>query len=164
MASVFVLAILSLSLLFISCEADLIGTVCAKSVNPSLCTNILRSDPRARTADLRGLGQISVEKAKAATQDTISAAKSVGGSGKPAAETCVSVCGDAIDNLNQCSAYLKASGRARIGDLQTKGSAALTDVSTCDDEFGDSEPANVKQASRKAQDIIDMLLVVANSL
>ncbi|KAL7154953.1 hypothetical protein ABFS83_03G039300 [Erythranthe nasuta] len=163
MASIFFCAFLSLSLaiLSISCEVDLIGNVCSQSTNPSLCNNILTSDPRSRTADLRGLGQILVENAKAATQDTINVANSIGG-GK--ASTCVSVCGDAIDNLNQCSTFLKRSDRASVSDLQTKGSAALTDVGTCDDEFGDSEPANLKQASRKAQDIIDMLLVVANSL
>ncbi|KAI3465247.1 hypothetical protein Pfo_021910 [Paulownia fortunei] len=165
MASFFLFASLSLAFLLCVCQADLIADVCSKSVNPSLCTQVLTSDPRSRGADLRGLGQIIIEKAKAATQDTINVAKSVSGGGnEQKSSTCVETCGDAIDNLNQSSSLLKASGGRSISDLQTKGSAALTDVSTCDDEFGESEPAKLKDASRRAQDLIDVLLVIANSL
>ncbi|KAI3465248.1 hypothetical protein Pfo_021911 [Paulownia fortunei] len=160
----FLLASLSLAFLCNS-QADLIGDVCSKSINPSLCNRSLRSDPRSRGADLRGLGQISIDNAKAATQTTLKVANSLAsGPDREKAKTCVETCGDAIDNLNQCRGLLNGRSRRSISDLQTKGSAALTDISTCDDEFGGSEPAKLKQASRRAQDLVDVLLVIANRL
>ncbi|KAI3460139.1 hypothetical protein Pfo_016802 [Paulownia fortunei] len=164
MASLFLLA--SIVLVFLcNCQADLIGDVCSKSSNPSLCNQALRSDPRSRGADLRGLGQIIIEKARAATQATINVAKSVAnGSNKGKANTCMETCNDAKHSLNDCQKLLKAHDRSSISTLKSAGAAALTDVGTCDDEFGATEPPKLKQASRKAQDLIDVLLVIANGL
>ncbi|GFP97298.1 pectinesterase inhibitor [Phtheirospermum japonicum] len=160
MTSFFLLATLSLSLVCI-CQADLISDVCSKTINPSLCTQTLKSNPSAPKADLRGLGQIIIPIAKAATQNVITISKSIGG---PIADTCIETSTDAIDNLDECVGYLKKSDKASISDLQTKASAASTDVGTCDDEFGDSEPAKLKAASQKAQDLISVLLAIANKL
>ncbi|KAL3624461.1 hypothetical protein CASFOL_031129 [Castilleja foliolosa] len=160
MNSLFIFATFSLSLLYIS-QADLISDVCSKTLNPSLCIQTLRSDPAARGADLRGLGQIIIPKAKAATQNVITIAKSIGG---PIARTCVETSTSAIDNLNECIGYLKKSDKTSINDLQTKAGAAETDVGTCDDEFEDREPAKLKAASQKAQGLIGVLVAIASKL
>ncbi|KAL8490176.1 hypothetical protein ACS0TY_025907 [Phlomoides rotata] len=159
MASLFLLALTLASIS--TCQADLISDVCKQAVNPSLCTQTLTSDPRFRGADLKGLGQIAIEKGEAATQDAIRVVKSFSGKFKPIVETCVETFNDAINDLKESSQAMNAG---RKGDVHVKGSAALSNAGTCDDEFGESEPATVKAASKRAQDIIGILLVVANKL
>ncbi|PIN11602.1 hypothetical protein CDL12_15787 [Handroanthus impetiginosus] len=163
MASLILLVSLSLAFLCTS-QADLIDDVCKKALNPSFCTQVLRSDSRSRGADLRGLGLIIVEKSKVDVNDALSVAKSVKNNGnKEIIDTCVETFSESIDNLNECSELLKKFNRGLISDLQTKGSTALTDAGTCDDEFGSREPPKLKTVSRKAQDLIDILLAIANS-
>ncbi|PIN11601.1 hypothetical protein CDL12_15786 [Handroanthus impetiginosus] len=161
MVSLILSASLSLTFLY-TCQADLIGDVCSKAANPSLCNNILRSDPRSKGANLRGLGQIIIEKAKATDNNAINVANSVKNAGnKDIIDTCIETFGDSISNLNESSRLLNGGD---IDALKARASAALTDVSTCDDEFGDDEPPKLAEASRTAQDTISPLLVVANSL
>ncbi|KAL7154950.1 hypothetical protein ABFS83_03G039000 [Erythranthe nasuta] len=156
------ISIVLLAFLSILCEADLISNICSKAQNPYLCNKTLKSDNRSRTANLRGLGQIIIEKAEAATQDTINVAKSAG-KGTGVGE-CVGLCVDAINKLKQCSALLKDFGRGSVGELKSRGSGAMFHVGLCDDVFGKGEPVKVKKAARRAQDFIDMLLAVASSL
>ncbi|KAL3624458.1 hypothetical protein CASFOL_031126 [Castilleja foliolosa] len=135
MKSIFILATLSLSLFFIG-----------------------QADPKP---DLPALGQTLAKNAITAAQDVIKIAKSIGGE---IADTCVETSNDAIDNLNECIGYLKKLDKSSIDDLKTKASAALTNVGTCDDEFGSGEPANLKAANKKAQDFISALLSLAGQL
>ncbi|EPS58195.1 hypothetical protein M569_16620, partial [Genlisea aurea] len=142
-------------------HADLIDNVCKTTVKPRFCETELRSNPRSRGANLSLLGQIAIAKASVATKSAIAAANAA--KNKKNAEiidTCVETFGDAIDNLKECKVLIKTHGAKN--DLQTKASAAYTDAGTCDDEFGDSEPANLKAASQRAQDLISVLLAVAN--
>ena len=44
---------------------DLINQVCSMAANPNLCFKAFESDPRSATADLIGLGLISVNLAQA---------------------------------------------------------------------------------------------------
>ncbi|KAL8490177.1 hypothetical protein ACS0TY_025908 [Phlomoides rotata] len=160
MASLFLFAALALVVLC-NCQADLISNVCSTAINPYLCTQTLKSDPRSRGADLKGLGQIAIVKAEAATQNAIGVVKSFSGNYKDVVEICVETSNQAIDDLKESSQLLHAGRKA---DVQTRGSSALTNVGTCDDEFGDSEPPKVKEATKRAQDLISILLVIANSL
>ncbi|KAL8490179.1 hypothetical protein ACS0TY_025910 [Phlomoides rotata] len=160
MASLFLLASLALAFLC-NCQADLISDVCSIAINPSLCTQTLRSDPRSRGANLKGLGQIAIVKAEAATQNAIRVVKSFSGKFKAIVDTCVETFNDAIGDLKESSQALKAGNK---GDVQTRGSSALTNAGTCDDEFGGKEPPRVKAASKTAQDIIGILLAIANKL
>ncbi|KAK4486825.1 hypothetical protein RD792_006583 [Penstemon davidsonii] len=164
MASHILLASIVLAFVY-NIQADLISDVCSKSTNPTLCNQALRSDPRSRGADLISLGQIAVAKARDASLATLNVAKSLAsGATKGKAESCIENCKDAIFNLNDCSTLLKRFNRGSISDLQTKGSAALTDIDTCDDDFGSTEPPKLKQASQTAQDLIDTTLVIFNRL
>ncbi|KAH6796143.1 hypothetical protein C2S51_037129 [Perilla frutescens var. frutescens] len=169
MASLSQLATLLLCTFFCCCQSDLIADVCSKATNPSLCTQVLKSDPRTSGADLRGLGQIIIEKSTTATNDTLAVAKSFsGGNNTGVVDVCSETCIHAIDVLHDCSQLLKDfdGSESSKSDLKNKGSAALTNVATCDDAFEESggEPPQVKEASEKAKDLIDVFLVVANSL
>lgn len=149
------------TLLCFSQANNLIAQICSKAVNPSLCTQVLTSDPRSSQADLRGLGHVILEKSATATSDVVSIVKSLGGG---AADVCVETCGSSIDDLHKCSDLLDSCGGASCkGDLQTLGSAAHTNVVTCDDAFGGGGPQKLKEATKRAQDLIDVFLVIANS-
>lgn len=155
---------LSLALLS-QCQADLIGDICAKANNPSLCTQTLRSDPRSSGANARTLAGIALEKAVSATQASVSVAKSLSNPKiKAKIDTCIEVFGDAIDTLQECKPLLPRADPVSKSDLQTKGSAALTDVDTCSDDFGSDEPAQLKQASAKAYTLVEVFLIIVNTL
>ncbi|XP_022865013.1 uncharacterized protein LOC111384903 [Olea europaea var. sylvestris] len=98
----------------------------------------------------RDLGPIALDMALEGTKEILQAVQSFGKG--PVADTCP------LPN---------ATDRSKITDLQTYSSAALTDVSTCDDSYdegGGNEPPQISQASQKAKVIIDILLVIANRL
>ncbi|GER30045.1 plant invertase/pectin methylesterase inhibitor [Striga asiatica] len=161
MASFFILTTFSLSLLC-ACHADIITDLCPSTRNPDFCIKTLEADPAARAArDLRAFGQAVVTKCKDLTERVIAAAKPARG---PAADECVEASKAAIENLNDCSRYLKATGRASSSDLQTAGFEAQENVATCDHQFGSREPAKLKLASREAQDLIDIIPHIASLL
>ncbi|KAK4434340.1 hypothetical protein Salat_0596800 [Sesamum alatum] len=131
----------------------------------SLSLALLCSCPVFVESDLRADAQVVINQALAATQGVIKAAKSVQtGGNRDIVETCIETSGDAIDNLNDSKELLKARDRASIDTLKAKVAGALTDVGTCDDEFGDSEPPQVAAATKKAEDLINQLLVIVNKL
>ncbi|CAI9771385.1 unnamed protein product [Fraxinus pennsylvanica] len=155
----FLLVSLALVLLC-GCQADLVDDICSVSTNPSLCNQILRSDPRTPGAkNLRELGKIALDKALEGTKATRLAVKSLGKG--PTASTCVKVCQDAINNLNECRNLLRASD---ISALQTKVSVALTDVQTCDDTYEGKEPPQINQATQRAKELIGIFLIIASRL
>lgn len=163
-SSLFLLASLSLAFLC-TCQADLISEVCSKTLNRPLCIQVLTSDPRARVVDLKGLGVIVIEKAIAATEDGIKVVKSVSNPElQNIVETCVETSNDGIDNLNECSQLLKDFKGSSKSYIQREGSAAMANVRTCDEEFGYKEPVNVKVAYKRSEDLINIFLVIANSL
>ncbi|XP_057782316.1 pectinesterase inhibitor-like [Salvia miltiorrhiza] len=159
-------AIIFVSLALLSqCKADLIGDFCKKSNNPSLCSKTLSSDPRSKAANARALAEIALENAVSATQASIRVAKSVANPGNKAIiDTCVETFGDAVETLQECKPLIPKQDRPSIDTLRTKGSAALTDVDTCSDEFGAKEPSQLKQASDKAYTFVQLLLIIANTL
>ncbi|KAG8377550.1 hypothetical protein BUALT_Bualt08G0044800 [Buddleja alternifolia] len=157
-----VLATLLLALFLCNSQADLIDDVCSKSTNPTLCKNTLRSDPRSRGADVRGLGIIIANKAVSVTIATQKIVESLpNGANKDA---CVFYCKDAFVYLNTCPDFLKLGQPNLIIALKTAVSRALNDLRTCDAKFGATEPGNLKASSKQAQDYANILSVIANSL
>ncbi|KAH6764948.1 hypothetical protein C2S52_013954 [Perilla frutescens var. hirtella] len=158
-------AIIFVALALVSqCEADLISGFCSKSNNPSLCDQTLRSNPRSRGADARGLANITLGNALSATQALVRVAKSVSNpTNKEIIDTCIENFDDASDNLKECKALIQKKDKASIGTLVTEASAALTDVDTCSDEFGAKEPPQLKQATAKAYTFVQLLLIIANT-
>ncbi|KAL2489144.1 PMEI domain-containing protein [Forsythia ovata] len=141
--------------LLCGCQADLVNDICSATSNPSICNQVLRSDPRFQmTQNLRDLGQIVIDKSLEGTKATLKVVNSFGKG--PEASTCVENCKDAIDSLNECKSLIKSFDRFDISTLQTTASAALTDVDTCDDNYGDREPPQLQQATQRAKALIEM--------
>lgn len=164
MTSFFLLISLSVALAFFRhSQGDLIGDICSKSVNPTLCNSSLRSDPRTRGADLRTLAKIVVDQSIAATGVTVKVAASLAsGPNKPKATTCVNTCNAAIGVLNGVRSSLAGGGGG--GNLPTQVSAAFSDINLCDSQFGRDEPPQLKAASFRAQGLVNVLFVIVNSL
>ncbi|CAA2956555.1 pectinesterase inhibitor [Olea europaea var. sylvestris] len=153
------LAFLCSCLTFHNANADLIGDLCSTVPNHSFCNQALRSDPRSAKADIRGLGQIALDKALASAKTTLKLAQALGNGQKPS--TCAEVCSDAIDDLNECQGLLRGNDK---GSLNIKASAAMTDLDTCDDDYGAKEPINLKNASQTTKGYISIILAVSNRL
>ncbi|CAH9080381.1 unnamed protein product [Cuscuta europaea] len=150
-------------------NADLIDTVCAKTQHPPICQKALRSDPRSKNADLKGLGFISIDittdKAKSGKTLVQSLmGKSTDPKEKSALSSCLENYGDSIDTLGECPDLLKSGD---YNGVNVKASSALDDIGTCDDGFedlGKPEPAQLKDASFNAQAVCEIILVISNLL
>ncbi|CAH9114945.1 unnamed protein product [Cuscuta epithymum] len=150
-------------------NGDLIDTVCAKTQRPPFCQQTLRADPRSKTADLKGLGFISIDittkqanSGKTLVQSLLNGA--VDQKVKSALSSCLENYGDSIDTLGECSDALKSGD---YGGLNIKASSALDSFGTCDDGFSDfskPEPPQLKDASSNLQGICDIILVISNLL
>lgn len=162
-SSLFLVASITLALFLSQSQADLVSTVCSKSTNPSLCNQVMGSDPRSKGAGLPVLGQIAIEKSQAAVNAATAVVKTVPPKGriKGVIDTCVENFSDAIDDLNDSKQSLKSGDKQ---GLNLHASAAVASVQTCDDEFNTAggEPGNVAQATKKASEIIDVILVISN--
>lgn len=133
-----------LSFLFLetpSCVAEsLIQETCKKAsqVNYTLCITALESDPRSPTADLAGLGSISIQLALANATQTWSHIQEMLKSGrfdsydKARLEDCLELYSEAISNLTES---LKALKDKSYLDVNVQVSAAMTDSDTCEDGF-----------------------------
>ncbi|KAH6831758.1 hypothetical protein C2S53_008377 [Perilla frutescens var. hirtella] len=163
MGSLFVVIfVVSLGLLS-KCEGDLIGDLCSRSNNPSLCNQVLRSDPRSGGSDARGLAEIAVENAESSTKSAINVAKSVvNGGNKNNIDTCIENFNNAVGTLEDSKPLIRKGDRGSIGDLKTKGSAVLTDLNTCADDFP-NEPTQLKEATARAYTISQLFLIIVNT-
>ncbi|KAL6504309.1 hypothetical protein OROGR_026232 [Orobanche gracilis] len=167
MSSYYVFLLTFITLTFThTCVAQtrLISYICSKSRNSDTCFRALMSDPRSSHGDIKILGEIIIEKSQAATQAAINVTKSVeNNDNKEIIETCIETQNDAKDMLKECLVLLEKASydEPSKSSLNNAASAALTYVGTCDDEFGSSEPPKLKRASRYAQDLIDVLLVIS---
>lgn len=164
MSSSLLLILFSLVLLG-KCQCDLVEDFCSKSINPYTCNLFLRANPRSKDADARGLAEIAIQNAVADTGICIKVAKSEANpSNRQIINTCIENFDNAIDNLNNCMELVKKRDKSSIATLKTRGSAALSDVATCGDEFGKREPPRLKDATDKAFVFAQLLLIIANTL
>ncbi|KAI3825974.1 hypothetical protein L1987_00013 [Smallanthus sonchifolius] len=141
--------------------ADLVNEVCQQTIDPSLCSNSLRSDPRSTNANLTILGRISIKNA----QKSAKAAKKLIHSAINSSNytQCIALYDEAISNIKKCKKALKSHD---YGQLNTFISGAMTDASLCDGSFGRGiqGPPQLKFASIKLQGLCNIILVISNSL
>ncbi|KAL2230997.1 UNVERIFIED_CONTAM: hypothetical protein Sindi_1694100 [Sesamum indicum] len=132
----------------------------------SVSLALLWSSPVFVESDARADAQAAIQQSIAATQAVIQAVKSVANGGnKQIVKTCIETSSDAISNLNEVKSQLpRARDPFSIDTLKTKASAAVSNVGTCDDEFGAQEPPKVKAATQKAIALISRLLQILNQL
>nr|XP_027082311.1 LOW QUALITY PROTEIN: pectinesterase inhibitor-like [Coffea arabica] len=166
--ALFFICLSILSNLFTSAEADLISDVCTASKNPQFCANSLRSDPRSRRADLKGLGQIAIDLATKSAKSTKTLVDSLKQNAtdtrlKGIYDSCSENYGDSIDDLGEATSLLKSGDYLGVN---LRASAALDDADTCDDNFKDAKlgTTNLADASQNVQNLCDIILVIANRL
>ncbi|XP_057481742.1 pectinesterase inhibitor-like [Actinidia eriantha] len=153
----------------IKATADLISQVCSKTLNPSLCSDTLKSDPRSATADLKGLGQISIDKAQSnAKQASGTIASLSKQTTDPKVKNLINGCGtdyqDAVDELNEATQSLKFGD---IFSLRQRALAALSYPVGCDNSFKKppvTEPLVLKQANTKLEGLCSVVVAVADKL
>ncbi|KAL6527332.1 hypothetical protein OROGR_016422 [Orobanche gracilis] len=170
MSSYYVFLLASIALTLTStcvAQPDWITHICSKSRNFHLCYDALTSDPRSSYQVVKILGQIIIYKSQAAIQAVTNVTKSVeNNDNRQIIETCIETQNDAKDMLKECLVLLEKAryDKPSKSALNNAASAAMTNVGTCDDEFGSSEPPKLKRASRYAQDLIDVLLVISTMI
>jgi pectinesterase inhibitor-like protein len=165
----FTLFFLSLALLCCFTFADLIDDVCRGTRNPSLCSKSLRSDPRSRGADLKLLGQISIDLATKSAKSGVTLVTNLKNAAKDPKlkgiyDTCLETYDDSVDSLFESSVDLK---NGDFLGMNLQASAAETDIDTCDESFTEAhvaEPAQLKAASQNIQDLCGIILVISNRL
>ncbi|KAL2247230.1 pectinesterase inhibitor-like [Sesamum indicum] len=164
MGSVFSGFILLL-LLNISQAHNLIEDVCSKSENPPLCNRILSSDPQCSEVRIPKLCEIIVKKAIFSTQIALQITKSLSiGVNKQKCDVCGKSYSNAINNLNDCQRLLNTNDRGSISTLRSRLSTVKTDVTTCDNQFGGSQPPMLKAANHRCQVVASVLCVIANRM
>ncbi|KAK2980659.1 hypothetical protein RJ640_011467 [Escallonia rubra] len=149
-------------------DDDLIGEVCSKTRNPSFCVQALKSDPPSGGADLRGLGQISIDLAQASATATSSLIDSlIKQTNDPKLreryKSCSENYSDSIGDLGEAKGFLNSGD---YGSVNIRASAALDGADTCDGGFAGppAEPAELKQANQKLEDLCSIILVISNRL
>ncbi|CAH9129564.1 unnamed protein product [Cuscuta epithymum] len=154
---------------FTTVNGDLIDTVCAKTLRPASCQQTLRSDPRSTTADLKGLGLVSVD---IATKQAISGKALAQGllnvnfdqRVKSAISSCLEKYDDSVFYLGQCSESLRSGN---YGGLNFEASSAGNSIGACEDGFADlpkPEPRQLEAANSNLQGVCDIVLVISNLL
>ncbi|XP_047953523.1 pectinesterase inhibitor 2-like [Salvia hispanica] len=173
MAFNFLLASLSILVFSWSSHADMIADICAQSssqaISPTTCARYIRSDPHSHGADLGTLGQISIKIAKVALKNTATVAKSIRDLNNTGEISyCVRLCSSAIDDLNTVAETLKHMTKRDKDDMPIMLSGIVSDVGWCDNNFemnpGDRMPADLKEASKIAQGLILVVLIIAGML
>ncbi|KAK4387238.1 hypothetical protein Sango_2594400 [Sesamum angolense] len=146
-------------------HAHLIKDICLKSDNPPLCNQILSSDPQCSEAQIPKLCEIIMKKAIFYTQAALQVAKSFSiGVNKEKCDACAKSYSNVINNLSDCQRLLNTNDKGSICTLRTRLSAIKIDVTTCDNQFGGSQPPMLKAANRQCQEVISVLLVIANRM
>ncbi|XXG51013.1 hypothetical protein AAC387_Pa02g4883 [Persea americana] len=140
-----------LSLLFLqtpSCEADLIQDTCKEvsskdpNINYNFCITALQSDPRSTTADLAGLGTISIQLTMAVVNKTGAHAQQLIKSGtfdsydRQCLDVCLELYYDATSTLTDS---LKALEEKSYDDANIWVSSVMDVSGTCEDSFKERE-------------------------
>ncbi|PSR97867.1 Pectinesterase [Actinidia chinensis var. chinensis] len=166
---------LTLVILFISlssemprvkAENDLINKYVPTLSNASRCLQVLKSDPRSASADLKGLGKISINKAKASAKQTskliaslkICATDSIL---KGQYGLCSQDYSDAFNSLEEAKRFLK------FGDYVNFGIYAAAAFGGAEELFEEGPPDQPNQlwpADQELKDLCDIVKVLSSRL
>ncbi|GFZ04507.1 hypothetical protein Acr_17g0000790 [Actinidia rufa] len=150
-------------------QADLVADTCKKVDYPDLCLSTLRSNPRSKSADLKGLVHIAFDAALAKSTNTLNQImlllkKTNDPIVKKYLTTCASLYGDAVDYIPQAIRFVGSD------NLQAKayGGAALDDALDCEDTFTTGELGKRKSPLTASNNVVKQLVInaleIVNSL
>ncbi|CAN8259029.1 unnamed protein product [Cochlearia groenlandica] len=150
----------------INAQAD-IKAICMKARNPSFCTNFMKSNPTATSANIPTLAKITFAAAQASATTSLTkiqalAKTETNPSLKKSYTSCVEQFGNAISNLNEGKQNLASGDGA---GLNIKVSAAMEDSTTCQDGLASvkADPTVVTN-SGDFQNICGIVLVISNMM
>ncbi|KAF3676973.1 putative pectinesterase inhibitor-like [Capsicum annuum] len=166
--SFLIVSLLSIFFTLTNVRADLINDVCSKTKKPTTCLSALNGDLRSKSATLEGLATISIDISLKNTQSGRDLVNSLLKQAtdpklKTRYNSCLENYNDTIDDLKELPPFLKS--KDYIG-LNVRASAALDGPITCDDNFSSppAEALQLKAASDKLVELIDIILVISNLL
>ncbi|PHU23697.1 Pectinesterase inhibitor [Capsicum chinense] len=166
--SFLIVSLLSIFFTLTNVRADLINDVCSKTKKPATCLSALNGDLRSKSATLEGLATISIDISLKNTQSGRDLVNSLLKQAtdpklKTRYNSCLENYNDTIDDLKELPPFLKS--KDYIG-LNVHASAALDGPITCDDNFSSppAEALQLKAASDKLVELIDIILVISNLL
>lgn len=147
--------LIALSLSNIEASSPNINTLCNKSSVPDYCQQLLGLVPTAATADMKGLGRITLDLTTAKASNLVGQFKS-----KPQYKSCADSIGDAISSLKDAGDSLK---KGDYGSMNIQASAAMTDVGDCVDQISGGD-ASILNATNDLEKTISVLLAASNLL
>ncbi|WOK94941.1 invertase inhibitor [Canna indica] len=150
-------------------QPDIVDETCNQTasddpnVNYTLCVDSLRSVPRSKHADLRGLAIISLRLAKANATHAKSLAKALlkaekatmSGYEKSCLETCRDLYGEAVSSLKSTVRMIKAE---RYVDAKVYASSAVDAPGGCEDGF---QEGGIASPLAEENDYLFQLAVIA---
>ncbi|XP_047339879.1 pectinesterase inhibitor-like [Impatiens glandulifera] len=165
--TLFLSLFLTLSSTYIK-STPLVSEICAQTQNPSQCNLVLGPAPGASTADLKGLGYISINIALTNAKQTLSYIESLVKQAidkmlRNRYQTCVENYASTIDSLEQSKTFLN---NGDIPSLRTFASAAFDGPETCNDSFEGppAAPSKLNDDNRKLEGLVDILLTIGERL
>ncbi|XP_052210785.1 pectinesterase inhibitor-like [Diospyros lotus] len=133
--------------------------ICSKTIDPSFCTQALKSDPRSATADLRGLAEIAVRLSEASAEKTLKLARSLAKSAaSPELKERYASCAKIYDRI---VGYVEGAGEAlRSEDYQSMSietSEAMSLVFNCGEEIESSDRSPLPQMNQEMNDLASIV-------
>ncbi|XP_047335897.1 pectinesterase inhibitor-like [Impatiens glandulifera] len=146
----------------------LIQNVCSKTQNPTLCSNILNSDPRSAHADLKGLIQILFDKTYARGNRALTVIASLyknanNNETREILQSCAMSYKSSMTNLNNANAALKSGNNKEIySDLIS----VIDGAESCDDEYDGPPviPPKLEEANKNFEDIAYIIFNISKLL
>ncbi|CAK9143269.1 unnamed protein product [Ilex paraguariensis] len=130
---------------------DLVSTTCSHTLHFDVCVSSLRSDPRSKTSDVKGLAAIALDLSIGEAKKTISyidslksRADNTQNQSKRLSE-CMVEYSDALENLQEA---IQALSKTSIDDVNELATTAMTDSETCKDGFEEVPNSHFPLADR----------------
>lgn len=149
-------------------SSEVVNKICSKSINTSFCLNVLNSDPRTATSDLKGLGLITINDAQTNLTANLNLIKSLSSQAtdptlKKRYEDCSDHYDDGLSDIQDALQSLN-SGDYQGANIQT--SAVFTDVDDCEQAWADppADPSQLPGKNKDLKDLLDIILVITNVL
>ncbi|TXG71456.1 hypothetical protein EZV62_000035 [Acer yangbiense] len=148
-------------------SSKIINDICAKTRFPSICLEILESTPGAATADVKGLGKITLDLARSSASKTLGRInslipKTTDPKLKEIYKTCSEHYDNAIGSFNNAETDLN---KGNYFSMNSQASAAMTEAGDCDDETAKlAVDPSLKKGNLDLDHICSIILAISTKL
>lgn len=160
---------LSSASLSVKVTNDVLSDVCSKTQNVTLCLQTLKADPRTLRADLKGLGQISVDLALSKAKDTKNYVGSLIMKTEipPPLKQKYLLCSVNYDNsISDLEAAKQAFSSGDYKGVDMKASGAMWETNECRENFKEPpfDPSQLPKWNQDFDFICSIILIISNLL